>query len=1179
MATLDDLLLIEPPRKRTLDDLLVMPAPIGVADLLKPTAKETSFLAELNKGLSRGTLTAGAGLTGTAARGIETFALPPYMGGAVFPEEPKPFEPLRSIQRGIYESRARPELQYTPGSKLGYIGSVLGETIPYMGAALIAGVTTGPIGAALVGFSVEGEEAYQSAIKKGASKDDALLEGTVVGAINAAIEALQISRIIKFSKGTGKHSLKGFIQTVRKKALKDIAKEGAALTGQTIKLAIEEGIEEFAQEGVSMAVPAIVRDDYPTKPDGTPDWWAIGDRLGRAFMGGFTAGGVLGGIGSITTLEAEIMPEAAKWAQRQEEIKVVQEGREAAPPKVQAVAEGKVKEIKLFRSGEKVDLSTIDDRGLPLTTDKKVAKEFLENKRAGRRNLRIGGIITPDVQLEEFVLSPDAKIATKEDIPEDLFNAYKETKPLLNPEKGEAMLGRWAKENGFDAIDYRTLGKMSAKEAEIKVLNPNVLQPVPTPLERKLVETEPVTKLTSLIETQLPKLLEQQKELTHEQRQEQYRKFEEAMAEAPPGKARYFAGLRALKVGEFERVPLDPEKILAPSDISELYEKIFTSEQLRGFQKLHAWEGLTKLFDNKLPQRHQVSAMRKVFGAKFARAIEKAQRRKPKLLTKIMDVFSVPISTLASGDISATLRQGYLLATLNPKGFFKALRPQMKALLNETNAQYLNEIIRDGTLFGDEATNAMHEYGLDLTTWEAGAEIIEREERFSSYLARNIPGIRPSERAFNVFLNTMRASTFAKFYHQLVAENRTEADFRELARAVNVISGRGDLKALKSIVPFLNTVMFAPRYRISRLQIPYYALKHIKGAATGKSIMGKLVWRSLISMIALNGSILGMIKLFYGGDDEVDVELDPRSTDWGKLRIGDIRVDPWAGFQPAARTIVQTALNQRKTGRTKRIVPANRARTLWRYFRSGMSPAAGLVSDLLEDRTFMGEEMVFEPGFISKEAIRRFLPMAMQDIGEASWYYGLSGTSIAAPTAILGLGVQVYEPTAYGKLQKTKDYYSRQSFGKNWGELNLKEQWAIYNNFREPLEALQRKAKFDRRTFPRMDASLEEQEKAARRVTKLLPQPLQKELIRLELKIPGFSRSFSFLQTRLWINDQDYKTYQQETAKTLTKVLGRLFKSPGYRRLSNDRKRDLSLDVINTTKQMIRSQLITGKKE
>jgi len=472
----------------------------------------------------------------------------------------------------------------------------------------------------------------------------------------------------------------------------------------------------------------------------------------------------------------------------------------------------------------------------------------------------------------------------------------------------------------------------------------------------------------------------------------------------------------------------------------------------------------------------------------------------------------------------------------------------------------------------------MHDYGLDLTTWEAGAEIIEREERFSSHLARKIPGIRPSERAFNVFLNMMRASTFAKFYHQLAAEHRTEADFRELARAINVISGRGDLKALKSIVPFLNAVMFAPRYRISRLQIPYYALKNIKGALAGKSIMGKLAWRSLVSMIALNGAVLGMIKLFYGDDEDVDVELDPRSTDWGKLRIGDIRVDPWSGFQPAARTIVQAALNQRKTGITKKVVPANRGRTLRGYFRSGMSPAAGLVSDLLEGRTFMGEEMVFEPGFIGKEALKRFVPMAMRDIGEGAWYYGLSGTSIAAPSALLGLGVQVYEPTAYGKLQKTKDYYSKQYFGKSWGELKLKEQWGIYNSFREPLEALQRKAKFDRRTFPRLDTSLEEQQKAARRVTKLLPPPLQEELIRLELKIPGFSRNFSFLQTRLWINDQDYKTYQRETAKTLTQVLGRLFRSPGYKRLSYNRKRDLTLDVINTTKQLIRSHLVTEKE-
>lgn len=134
-------------------------------------------------------------------------------------------------------------------------------------------------------------------------------------------------------------------------------------------------------------------------------------------------------------------------------------------------------EIKLYRGGAAFDQSQLTDRGLPLTTNKSVAKKFADNKKAFDGGVA-GQILGKDPStniIEEYILSSNAKIATRSNIPDDLYKAYKSTNPVLNPEKGEILLGRWAKANGFDAIDYRTLGKTSAKEAEIKVLNPQVL--------------------------------------------------------------------------------------------------------------------------------------------------------------------------------------------------------------------------------------------------------------------------------------------------------------------------------------------------------------------------------------------------------------------------------------------------------------------------------------------------------------------------------------------------------------------------------------------------------------------------------------------------------------------------------------------------------------------------------
>ena len=129
-----------------------------------------------------------------------------------------------------------------------------------------------------------------------------------------------------------------------------------------------------------------------------------------------------------------------------------------------------------YRGGRTLDISKIDEQGLPLTRDRNIAETFANEKNKLSES-PIGKIINLDKSgIEEHYLNPSAKIAQKLDIPDDVYNAYKQANPLLNPDKAEPIINNWAKKNGFDAIDYSTLGKTSAKEAEVKVLNPDILK-------------------------------------------------------------------------------------------------------------------------------------------------------------------------------------------------------------------------------------------------------------------------------------------------------------------------------------------------------------------------------------------------------------------------------------------------------------------------------------------------------------------------------------------------------------------------------------------------------------------------------------------------------------------------------------------------------------------------------
>jgi len=260
-----------------------------------------TFGEEFGKGVLRGSLNVVKGLVGTAE-----FIVPGKQ------------ESWLAVKEKIGEAAER--FPVTHQGTAAWAGRILGEALPYMGLALVGGYAGAAakgaavfgsvlsakagvaIGSGLVGFSVMGDQAYDEAITKGATELEAQSERLIVGTINAAIEASQISRIIKFHSA-GKHTLQNFIRLARGKTWKAIKAAGGELAGfgaQTLKIAIQETAEEMMQEGVSIAVPWAIRGDVPRTETGEVDVMAIGQRMGEAGLAGGFAGGVLGGAGAVT---------------------------------------------------------------------------------------------------------------------------------------------------------------------------------------------------------------------------------------------------------------------------------------------------------------------------------------------------------------------------------------------------------------------------------------------------------------------------------------------------------------------------------------------------------------------------------------------------------------------------------------------------------------------------------------------------------------------------------------------------------------------------------------------------------------------------------------------------------------------------------------------------------------
>lgn len=306
-------------------------------------------------------------------------------------------------------------------------------------------------------------------------------------------------------------------------------------------------------------------------------------------------------------------------------------------------------------------------------------------------------------------------------------------------------------------------------------------------------------------------------------------------------------------------------------------------------------------------------------------------------------------------------------------------------------------------------------------------------------LLGHIPGYSASERAYVTPLNWLRAT---RFDNALIAMQRAHTGIAindrtasTLAQWVNISTGRGEMPQwLASSVPLLNNIFFAPRFAISRfeaLAFPAYAF------AKGETEVAKLAAADMTKFIGEGAALLGLLKLGAKAANatDVEVETDPRSPEFGKIKVGSTVIDPWGGEQQVVRNIVQLVTGEKKTVTGKNrgdIVPIPRNETIGRFLESKLSPATSLLWDVSKGATkdqmsahegepfydqpigrdFLGQPFSLKDLGISTSA-SLFLPMSWGDVYDAvqadraEGGSGIRGALLGA-TSLAGFGVTTY---------------------------------------------------------------------------------------------------------------------------------------------------------------------------
>lgn len=1103
-------------------------------------------LQEFGKGLVDVFLQGGKGALGTVESISKIPDRPPIGGGMYFMPAPKTkmletpvTESLKKMQTKI--EAAREPFEMTHQGVSAQAGRILGNAVGYMGMALAGGYVAGPVGAAMVGFSVEGQDAYDNAIKSGATEEQAQTERLIVGSINAAIEALQIGRLMKFHK-TGKHSVRAFVQAARAKAYKKMGQIGAGFGSDILRTSIEEGLEEFAQEGVSMAVPAAMREDYPMKSDGSPDLWAMGEQLGTAAVGGAFAGGVLGVGGAVVA--ADVMAPGRK---------------------------------RIERTAQKIRESDMSDRAKArmigelekLLPEEGQSWERIKNKLKGDN---------PLIDYEE---------GQQYEIGEDVW-LENEYNPIVNQvhanegEQAAEIVGDLLK-LGFNTLDthYKN-GVVSVHVPESWENRPNFKH------DYSVLESSPNVTIDKIQDWGYQINVQAQLEIPGSTRRvlatadklatplkEMQAKRSELEEHVKTGRAKVF-GKQAKVLAEMQADdPLIAKKLaqrVAKEELRKDYPDVaeqFSQEDWRVLvqsineatdinqgEKDALYECLDDLFiKQKPPGEARLKLFDRFFGTDIVTSAKNLQTSK---LHQIADVMNVPKAILASFDVSMPLRQAWHYTMAHPIKSIPSWGKMLKAFCSDKYSKFVEMELRT-----NENYQKFVDAGLEQT--KTGSRT-EGEEYFQGELAHRIPGIgrivKASERSAVTYMNHIRMQAANHFYDLMGSPDINSKAFQDMIDFVNHSTSRGGFKGragkwFKKWSPELGAVLWTPKMIVGKVQ---------SIADLRKPEIRKLV--ACETLRAFGGATLAamLLALGFGGK----FGKDPRSSDFGKVVIGKTRLDLYGTYLPMFRLISQLVAGERKAATTGRLSDVERKEVITRFLRSKLNPMAGVGWDIWTGETFLGKKMKWEGDFLAEYIAEHITPLFLQDLKDAVQYQGLDATVLVAPLAVHGAGAATYEPTPRSDEVELKNHYAHQTYGTGWDQLGPSAQ-KVLRTFRPDLVKAEEKTRAAREDYTFIGKLAQEEQDVGKRIFKKLPKNIQKEMNRLTVDIGGLRRQ---LKSDWYLNKKRYNQYQRDVQKMLEKSLPNLINNPSWNVLNDDVQQVILQTQIDTAKKLVRQRIV-----
>lgn len=244
---------------------------------------------------------------------------------------------------------------------------------------------------------------------------------------------------------------------------------------------------------------------------------------------------------------------------------------------------------------------------------------------------------------------------------------------------------------------------------------------------------------------------------------------------------------------------------------------------------------------------------------------------------------------LLGSDLGIVLRQG-LFSLSRPATMLEGIKKMAWTMFSEENfVRHLDEL-NFRRVNGQLAANARRKAGLQLS-----AELIHDEELVAANILKRIPFIGPKiagslERAQISFINQVRADLFDSM---LKKAGITEKDLAARAQFINAATGRSNAKQINHA---WQVVLTSPRYERSRWELIGQA---IKNPLMLRNAGARANFQDMIVTAAELYGLMRVAELTLG----YKLDIDPKSTDFLKMRKGDEVWDVTAGMAPRLRDL------------------------------------------------------------------------------------------------------------------------------------------------------------------------------------------------------------------------------------------------------------------------------------